>query len=60
MSAKQVENLSFHNDASKNIFSHPCIPYMASEKVQREKQFHSKSYLLEMPRCYARIRLKSA
>ena len=33
---------------------------MASERSQGEEQFHSKNYLLEMPRSNATVRLKSA
>ena len=33
---------------------------MASERRQGEEQFHSKNYLLEMPRFHAKMRLKSA
>ena len=33
---------------------------MASERLQGEKQVHSKNYLLEMPRFHAKMRLKSA
>ena len=33
---------------------------MASETLQREEQFHSKNYHLEMSRSHAKIRLKSA
>ena len=33
---------------------------MASERLQGEEQFHSKNYLLEMPRSYAKMRLTSA
>ena len=29
-------------------------------RLQGEKQFHSKHYLLEMPRSHAKMRLKSA
>ena len=32
---------------------------MANERLQGEKQFHSKNYLLEMPRSHARMHLKS-
>ena len=32
---------------------------MASERLQGEKQVHSKNYLLEMPRFHAKMRLKS-
>ena len=50
----------FDNDTSKNIFSHPNIYYIASERLQGEEKFHSKSYLLEMSRFRAKMRLKSA
>ena len=33
---------------------------MASERIQGEEPFHSKKYLLEMPRCQAQMRLQSA
>ena len=33
---------------------------MAKEILQGEQQFHSKNYLLEMPRLHAKMRLKSA
>ena len=49
-SATQVKKFDFDNDTSKNIFSHPYIYYMASGRLQVEKQFHSKNCLLEMPR----------
>ena len=52
------ENFDFDNDTSKNIFSHPYIYYMASERLQGEEQFHSRNYLLEMPRFHAKMRLK--
>ena len=32
---------------------------MANERLQGEEQFHSKNYLLEMPRFYAKMYLKS-
>ena len=32
---------------------------MASERLQGEEQFHSKNYLLEMPRSHAKMCLKS-
>ena len=59
-SATRVENFDFDNDASKIIFSHPYIYYIASERLQGEQQFHSRNYLLEMPRFHAKIRLGSA
>ena len=59
-SATQVKNFDFDNDTSKNIFSHPYIYYMASERLQGEEQFHTKNYLLEMSRFHAKMRLKSA
>ena len=33
---------------------------MESERLQGEERFHSKNYLLEMPCCHAKMRLKSA
>ena len=59
-SATQVKNLDFDNDTSKNIFSHPYIYYMASERLQGDKQLYSKNYLLEMPCSHAKMRFKSA
>ena len=54
-----MKKLNFDNDASKNIFSHPYIYYIASERLQGEEQFHIKNYLLEMSRFHAKICLKS-
>ena len=59
-SATQVKNFDFDNDTSENIFSHPCITYMANKKLQRQEQFHSKNYLLEMLRFHAKMHLKKA
>ena len=59
-SATQVKNFDFDNHTSKNIFSHHCIYYMASERLQGEEQFHSKNYLLKMSCFHAKMRLKSA
>ena len=56
-SATRVKNVDFHNDTSEMIF---IISYMANEKLQREEQFHSKNYLLKMPRPHAKMHLKSA
>ena len=58
--ATRVKNFDFDNDMGKNIFSHPYIYYMASERLQGEEQFHSRNYLLEMPLSHAKMRLKSA
>ena len=55
-----MKNFDFDNNASKNIFSHPYIYYMASERLQGEEQFHFKNYLLEMSRFHAKMGLKSA
>ena len=41
-------------------FSHPYIYYMTTERLQGEKQLHSKNDLLETPRSHAKMRLKSA
>ena len=59
-SATQKKKFDFDNDTSKNIFSRPYIYYMASERLQGEEQFHSRNYLLDMPRFHAKMRLKSA
>ena len=59
-SATRMENFDFDNDTSKNIFSRPYIYYKVIKWLQRGEQFHSKNYLLEMPRFHAEIRLKSA
>ena len=59
-SATRVKNFNFDNDTSKNMFSHSYIYYMASERLQGEKQFHSKNYVLEMPHLHDKMRLKSA
>ena len=59
-SATRVKNFDFDNDTSKNIFSRPYIYYTASERLEEEEQFHSKNYILEMPRFHAKMRLKSA
>ena len=55
-----MKNFDFDNDTGKNIFSHAYIYYMASERLQRKEQYHTKNYLLEMFCFYAKIRLKIA
>ena len=60
MSATRVKKFDFDNATSKSIISYPYIYYMASERLQREQQFHSRYYLLEIPRFHAKMRLKSA
>ena len=59
-SAKRVKKLDFDNDRSGNIFSHSYIHYMANRRLQGEKQFYSKNYLLEMLCFHSRMRLRSA
>ena len=59
-SVTRVKNFDFDNGTSKNIFSQPYIYYMASERLSREEQFHSKNYFLEMSLFHIKIRLKSA
>ena len=58
--ATRVKNFDFDNDTSENIFSRPGISYMAYERLQGEKRFHSKNCLLEVPRSCPKMRLKSA
>ena len=53
-------NTSFDFDMSENIFSHPYISYMVNERLEGEEHFHSKNYLLELPRSHAKMHLKSA
>ena len=60
MSSTRVRNFDFDNDPGKNIFSHPYIYYMASERLQGEEQFHTKNYLSEMSCFHAKMHLKSA
>ena len=56
----RVKKFGFDSDTSKNIFLHPYISYVASERQQGEEQLHSKNYFLEMPRSQTKMRLKSA
>ena len=58
-SATREKKTNFDNYISGNIFSHPYISYMAMERLQREEQFHSKNYFLEMPCSYVKMRLKN-
>ena len=57
-SPPRVKN--FDNYTIKNIFSHPYIYHMASERLQGEEQFHSRTCLLQMPHSHVKMRLKSA
>ena len=59
-SATRVKNFNFDNDTGKNIFSHLCIYYMVSKRLQGEKQFHTTNCLLEMSCFHAKMCLKSA
>ena len=59
-SSTRVRNFEFDNDTSESIFLHPYISYMAYERIQGEAQFHSKNYLLQMPRSHNKMHLKSA
>ena len=58
-SAIRVKKFDFDNNTSESIFSYPYISYMANERLQREEHFHSKNYLLRMPRSRAKMHLKS-
>ena len=55
-----VKNVDVDNGTSENIFSQPYLYYMTNDRLQGEVQYHSKNYLLEMPRSHAKIRSKSA
>ena len=56
---RELYESDFDNDVSKNIFSHPYISYIVNGRLEEEKQFRSKNYLLEMPLSHANMRLKS-
>ena len=53
-----MKTFDFDKDTIENIISHPYISYMVNEKLQGKEQFHSKNYLLEMPRSHTRMPLK--
>ena len=59
-SATRVKNFDFDNYTSENIFVHLYISYMANKRLQGEEQFHSRNYLLEMPRSHSKMHLRSA
>ena len=42
----------------KTYFSPPYITYIGNERLQ-EKQYHSRNYLLKMPRSHAKMCLES-
>ena len=47
-SATRVKSFVFENDTNENIFSHPHIYYIASERLRGEEQFYSKNYVSQM------------
>ena len=53
-----LKNFDFDNYTGENIFSHPFNTYMENERLKREKQFSSKTYLSEMPCSHTKMRLK--
>ena len=55
-----MKNLDFDKGTGKDIFSHPYIYYMETERLQGEEQFHGKNYLLEMSHFHVKMHLKSA
>ena len=60
MIATQVKNFDFDNDTSEIIFSHPYINYIVNERLQGDKRFHSKNYLLETSCSHSKMCLKNA
>ena len=56
----RVKNFDFDHDTSENTFLQPYISYITNERLQGEKQFHFKNYLLEMSRYHAKMHLKIA
>ena len=59
-SATQVKKIDFDDGTSKNIFTPLRLLYMVSERLQGDKQLHSKNYLSEMLPSHAKMSLKSA
>ena len=57
-SAKRLKNSDFDNDTNENIFSHPYISYMANERLQGEKEFYYKKYLLKMAYSHTKMPMK--
>ena len=53
-SAARVKNFDFDNDTNKNIFSHPYIYYMASERLQGEWK-----YRVPMPNAFRKSTTKT-
>ena len=45
-SATRANIFDFDDNTSENIFSHLYISYIGNERIQEEKQFNSKNYLL--------------
>ena len=58
-SATGVKNFDFDSDTKESVFSHSYVYYTASERLQGEKQFHFKNYLMEMSLSHAKMRFKN-
>ena len=58
--ATRVKKFDFDNDRSENIFPRLYISYMANERLQKGKQFHSINYFSEIPCSHAKMHLRSA
>ena len=56
----RVKNFDLDNDTSEIIFSHPYISFLGNKRLQREEQFHSKNYPLEITLCRDKMCLESA
>ena len=59
MSVIRAKIFHFDNDKSESLFSHPYVTNMANKRLQGEKQFHPKNYLLGIPCSHAKMYLKS-
>ena len=46
----QVKIFDIDNGMSENVFSHTYISYLTNRRLQEVEEFHSKNYLLEMPK----------
>ena len=40
MSATREKNFDLDTETGENIFSHPCVSYMAYERLQGKDKFH--------------------
>ena len=46
----RVKIFDIDNGMSENVFSHTYVSYLTNRRLQEVEEFHSKNYLLEMPK----------